>query len=1737
VVRADRTLAVGDRLTTGAGEQRVVLLPDGSRLFVREQTSFAVKGASALHLTRGEVFVETAFGKLAPTLHITTSKRELRAQESRFGVRASEKGTHVVVASGQVRIEGIEQSVRAGQQLEEKAVKPSSAPRITHLARWTRELRQAAPLVPVSEHVGGTLVVHDPSGQERQLELRRYHIDVHIEDGFARTTIDQTFFNSSEERLEGTFRFPLPADASLSRLAMYVDGKRMEGGMTDRDHARAVYEQIVYARKDPALLEWVDGSTFKMRVFPLEGRQEKRLLLSYTQKLPVLYGSVSYRFPSGHSLTQVKEWSMHARVKNGAGRDWVCESHALKARQVGGDLLLDGSMKNARLDRQVTIQVQDQARSEVLFSKMEHEGAKYLLVRYRPDLPSIGAYQRRDWVVLVESSGDRDPLLMRTQIELVRGILSNANRDDTFTILTANTRTKATEPVSNEFDAIDEAMRELEKVHLVGALDLGAALSAAKPVLEASKNPYLVHVGSGIAAMGESQTTPLISKLPKETRYVGIGIGRRWNRSFMQAAAEKTGGYYTQVNPDEIIPWRGLEIVATLNAPRLLDVQVSDPSGKARFLPIERLVCQGEEIAAITRVTDALPSRVRITGKLDGKEVSNEVDVGEVRDGAGCLPRTWAKLEIERLLLEDPARHKEAIVALSKAMYVMTPFTSLLVLETEDMYTQFKVDRGRKDHWAMYPAPATIKVVHEPLAGSASDARKGGKPSAEAVRKTVVGEQINPVRIEGFPPFGYDTPTDGGLFTTSAFRMYTQTRWVAREEALRRLRAMVKARASVSGAVSRSDFDAALRQAIWAVQGVRREGMALRGLNEAEAVGNNLAFYPLTLGALVIRGTSRQDALAYEIVRQGSSRPKDWNIHPALLKQMRSPRMLPDAPHLDLTPTAGSIDLNELGYSPDRIEHILVDLPVSSTEKDRARTLPLGGTYSRPRYNNDHRLFSNLLRYAPGLHSSEADFRGVIEAEARPDASAKVGQIDPQARKLFEAARPSTWRIFKIEEHRKELNYSIVHDSADRWTWQRVLPSGLKEQVVCDGKTLWHLYPELGLAGKREVSRFHRLALSSLVPGALPRPEDYARGADVVLLANRLVGVIPHAPREKGTSVAHVQLHLVFDDRGQLSERQWVLMPTRILLRKERCQPGEEAREPVLVPDVKQLVVLSLPYRSTEHLHDQLRTRKKAANEMTIAEAIPLLASYVAQNDAETARRIFREALHAREQRQLGLYVLLAAVDVALDNEVFDVVDQHPGDALAGYLAIHSSPTLRKHASRWAAASNAWGDGFLGRLGVGHDLLLRWSSQHTIGSSPKHRAGERRRALEYVRRYAGSDLAWGILGLIQERLAEEKEDTDTRRAWAELATANMLFADHPRLRVFARYEAARCLWKAGQSAEARKRFVALHEDTFKAGGLLSLDADFRAALMGTDKDNWNDRMQRSARTLIERKERHAVLHLAKQAWQLDDLPIALSLCRQMMTDASPRGKEGLVLYTASIDFLMKTGQAETAEPLLRALLAEPEHAKRPDLWRLAAQLAEQREQSAQILEYTEKALALEYEQPSEVINLEQVRKEYASLLTQYESLARALKTLKIPVPVGFRDKVILVADRWRALDRNQESACKQCAAVLRILGEKELAWDYLTTPVALRPGEADTWTSLADSLKKQGELDLADRAYQSAFERESTNAQILWDRAENLRQAGRQAQARKLYQQLAESNWQPRFVSLRTQARWILEGK
>jgi tetratricopeptide (TPR) repeat protein len=189
---------------------------------------------------------------------------------------------------------------------------------------------------------------------------------------------------------------------------------------------------------------------------------------------------------------------------------------------------------------------------------------------------------------------------------------------------------------------------------------------------------------------------------------------------------------------------------------------------------------------------------------------------------------------------------------------------------------------------------------------------------------------------------------------------------------------------------------------------------------------------------------------------------------------------------------------------------------------------------------------------------------------------------------------------------------------------------------------------------------------------------------------------------------------------------------------------------------------------------------------------------------------------------------------------------------------------------------------------------------------------------------------------------------------------------------------------------------------------------------------------------------------------------------------------------------------------------------------------------ASALERMEKAMDLEFAELPEVVNLQAVRRDYAALLGRYRQLADAIATLQAEAPREFVGRVIAAADRWRAIDPDDTAACQTAARILQALGAREVAWEYLTTPLALRPNEAAPWASLAHSLRQEGELELAQRAYASAFQAEQTNASVLWERAQLLQQLGRSEEADRLYRRIADGKWPRQYNWIQGRARRYL---
>src|SRR6185503_644512 len=205
---------------------------------------------------------------------------------TRFVVDAQPATTLTAVVRGEVKLATDQGSVvlHAGEQaIAEPGRVPmrGPAPRLSHLVSWAQSARhrEENTIEPIKH---GSLFARDPGmrpngqfGEEYPLPMKQLTLDVVVENQVARVAMDQTFHNAQPRVLEGVYKFAIPPDASLQRLAMYVDGKLTESAVVERMAARRIYEELVYRRVDPALLEWAGAGRLSLRVYPIPAQQDK----------------------------------------------------------------------------------------------------------------------------------------------------------------------------------------------------------------------------------------------------------------------------------------------------------------------------------------------------------------------------------------------------------------------------------------------------------------------------------------------------------------------------------------------------------------------------------------------------------------------------------------------------------------------------------------------------------------------------------------------------------------------------------------------------------------------------------------------------------------------------------------------------------------------------------------------------------------------------------------------------------------------------------------------------------------------------------------------------------------------------------------------------------------------------------------------------------------------------------------------------------------------------------------------------------------------------------------------------------------------------------------------------------------------------------------------------------------------------------------------------------------------
>jgi hypothetical protein len=144
--------------------------------------------------------------------------------------------------------------------------------------------------------------------------LQQLAVDVRVLGNKSVTTFTMTFHNPSERVLEGSFLFPLPQGAAVTRYALDINGKMREGVPVEKAQATQVFESIERRQVDPGLLEKTEGNIFRTRIYPVPARGERSVIIAFEQELTgQSKGELVYHLPL-YAEKPIEKVKLHVQV-------------------------------------------------------------------------------------------------------------------------------------------------------------------------------------------------------------------------------------------------------------------------------------------------------------------------------------------------------------------------------------------------------------------------------------------------------------------------------------------------------------------------------------------------------------------------------------------------------------------------------------------------------------------------------------------------------------------------------------------------------------------------------------------------------------------------------------------------------------------------------------------------------------------------------------------------------------------------------------------------------------------------------------------------------------------------------------------------------------------------------------------------------------------------------------------------------------------------------------------------------------------------------------------------------------------------------------------------------------------------------------------------------------------------------------------------------------------------------
>jgi Ca-activated chloride channel homolog len=622
----------------------------------------------------------------------------------------------------------------------------------------------ASPLVvllcaPAVLSAGGTLT---PLGSPNQpIQIRSHQVNVTINNGFAQTEVQQTFFNPNTADLEAIYAFPVPKSASLSAVTIVAGEKTLQGEVLPKADAEKAYAEEKSSGNDAGIASKEAFQTYQFKVGSVRANSEVRLRFTYYQPLEIDTGVGRYVYPLEEGGTDEPAKSFWQPVQNQVQGGQLLFNVELKSAWPVDDVRVPGfesvakinkldaghyrvelDRPGAKLDRDFVFyyRLADKlpGRVEVIPYRKNNDAPGTFMMVVTPGIDLKPITQGADFTYVLDVSGSMQGKI-GTLASGVSQAIGQMKPSDRFRIVTFSDSARlAQDWTAATPENVLSAATLLKNLRPQSGTNIYAGMELALKGLDADRASSVVLVTDGVTNEGVVDPKAFHALLKKnDVRFFGFLMGNNANWPLLRVMADATGGFYTGVSNDDDIVGQ-----ITLAKSKIAFESMHDASFKftgARVFDttgdLPQKIYRGQQLVIFGRYEGAGRATVALNAKLTGedKTYTTTFDFPETATDNPEVERLWALAQIEQIETKEaigvtPASEaKDAITQLGVNYQLVTDHTAMIVLD-DATFAKRGIERRNQVRTATEVAAQSVRAS-QPVQNYQVDANQTTYPA------------------------------------------------------------------------------------------------------------------------------------------------------------------------------------------------------------------------------------------------------------------------------------------------------------------------------------------------------------------------------------------------------------------------------------------------------------------------------------------------------------------------------------------------------------------------------------------------------------------------------------------------------------------------------------------------------------------------------------------------------------------------------------------------------------------------------------------------------------------------------------------------------------------------------------------------------------------------------------------------------------------------------------------------